>query len=297
MVEFLNRVAVLAPVRAAFEFVAHAERVVEHGMRQVEEERAFFARLDESNGLVGVEFYQLRRISRPLHDIAISHQRHAALVFEIHDLNGIKIVQQSEIMIEPLIVRQEWFVISQVPFADARRRVAVVLEEFRNRQLVRVNTRPRISSMDPDMVTDSTRVTSGQQASARRAADWSGGVVVGKSRSLLCHRIDPRRLDLGSAITTQIVVTLVIDEDEDDVWRMLGSGHQQGSATPRQHAREQSQFQEIQPSVLSMHHGVRTSSLVSCLLATALASILSELSRVRLRGFCQKQRPRISAVV
>ncbi len=47
VIEFLNRVAVFAPVRAAFEFFAHAERIVEHGVRQIEKERTFLVLLDE----------------------------------------------------------------------------------------------------------------------------------------------------------------------------------------------------------------------------------------------------------
>ncbi len=86
--------------------------------------------------LVGVEFRQFRGIGRTLDDIAVPHQGHASLVLEINDLNRVEIVQQSEIVIETLIVRQERLVKAEMPFADTGRRVAVFLQQFGNRQFV-----------------------------------------------------------------------------------------------------------------------------------------------------------------
>ncbi len=75
--------------------------------------------------------------------------------------------------------------------------------------------------MHPDMVADSSRVTPRQQTGPRRTANGSGRVVIREPDSLIGHRVNPRRLYLGRAITSEIVVALVVDEDEDDIrWRL-----------------------------------------------------------------------------
>ena len=45
-------------------------------------------------------------------------------------------MQQAKVMIEPLIVRQEWFMESKMPFSDTSGRVAVVFQQFSDRELI-----------------------------------------------------------------------------------------------------------------------------------------------------------------
>ena len=110
-------------------------------MWQVEKERAFLVLLDKSNGLVGVKPCQFCGIGRALDDLVISHQGHTTFVLEIDNLNRVKIVQQAEIVIKPLIARQKWLVKPKMPFADAGGGVAARLQQLGNRQFVGMNAR------------------------------------------------------------------------------------------------------------------------------------------------------------
>ena len=93
VIELLDGVTVLAPVGAALECCAHPQWVVEHGVRQVEEERALLVLLDKSDGLVGVGPGQFCRINGTLDNRVIAQQGDTSLIFEIDDLNRVKVVQ------------------------------------------------------------------------------------------------------------------------------------------------------------------------------------------------------------
>ena len=93
MIQFLDGIAVFAPIRSSLELFAHPERVVEHGMRQVEEERFILVALDKSNGLVGVDPGQLVGIGRALDHLAVTHQGDTSLVLEKERLYGIEVMQ------------------------------------------------------------------------------------------------------------------------------------------------------------------------------------------------------------
>ncbi len=133
-------------------------------MRQIKKKRTVLVLLDKLDGLVGVELRQFGGIDRTLDDITITHQGHTSLVLEINDLNRVKIMQQTEIVIEALVARQERLVKAEVPFADASGRIAVVLQQLGNRQFVGMNARSRICAVHPSCIAYSARVTTGQQA-------------------------------------------------------------------------------------------------------------------------------------
>ena len=93
MIEFLNGIAVFAPIGTSLEFFADSERDVKHGVRQVEEERFFLVGSNEFDGFVGAGLGQLVLIRRTLHHLAIAHQGHASLVLEKDRLHWVQVVQ------------------------------------------------------------------------------------------------------------------------------------------------------------------------------------------------------------
>ncbi len=132
---------------------------MQHRVRQVEKERSIFVLLV---GPVTSSVYSrvssagsAGRLTTSLFRI-----RSTAPALQVNDFDQVEVVQQPEVMVEALIVRQKRFVKSQMPLADARRRVTVRLEQFRNRQLVRMDPKPRnppIRRYGCRLAADSTR--------------------------------------------------------------------------------------------------------------------------------------------
>ena len=58
----------------------------------------------------------------------------------------------------------------------------------------------------------------GHETVASWRAGRSPGMTIGESDTLLGDAIDVRRLDLLRSVATDITVTHMIGEDEDDVW-------------------------------------------------------------------------------
>ena len=126
VIEFLNGIAIFAPFGSSLEFFAHPERNVQHGVRQVKEERFFLFRSMKSRAssvqtLVNSLTSAGRFTTLPL------HQGHASLVLEKDRLDGVEVVQQAEVVVEPLIVWKKGFMKPEVPFSDAGGLVAIVL--------------------------------------------------------------------------------------------------------------------------------------------------------------------------
>ncbi len=75
--------------------------------------------------------------------------------------------------------------------------------------------------MNPNMVADTAGIASGEEAGAGRAANGCRGIVVGEAGSLRRHGIDVGSFYFAGSIAPEIVIPLVIDEDENDVWFVL----------------------------------------------------------------------------
>ncbi len=71
-VEFLNRIAVGAEPRLALEFRAHAQRLMQHRVRQIEKKRAMAVLLDECDGLVGIGLREFGGIDGALDNLAVA---------------------------------------------------------------------------------------------------------------------------------------------------------------------------------------------------------------------------------
>jgi len=66
---------------------------------------------------------------------------------------------------------------------------------------------------------------SGQQGGTRWRTGWSN-MVIGQLRRLGSELVDVRSLDYGIARESEITVTLVVSDDENDVWPYAGLGRQ-----------------------------------------------------------------------
>ena len=127
-------------------------------------------------------------------------------------------MQQSKVVIEPLVPGEKRFVKTQVPFANAGRPIPGRLQEFGNRQLIRVQSGMRVRAMHPDLVAHSARIAAGEQAGSRGTADRSSCVIVGEPSPLFGQSINSRSFHFCRAVTPKVVVTLVVNKDKDDIW-------------------------------------------------------------------------------
>ncbi len=127
-------------------------------------------------------------------------------------------MQQAEVVVEPLVTGKKRFVKPEVPFSDAGGLVAMVLEQFGKGQFVRVNPGWGIRPVDPNFIAHASRIATGQQARPRGTANRGGRVVIGKADSFPGHGIDTGRLYLGRPVAPQVIVSLIIDQNENEVW-------------------------------------------------------------------------------
>ena len=218
MIEFLDGIAVFAPFGSSLEFFAHPERNVQHGVGQVKEERSFLVALNEVKGFVGADFCQFVDVRRTLHHLAVAHQGHASLVLEKDRLDGVEVVQQAEVVVESLVARKKRFVKPEVPFSDAGGLVAMVLEQFGKGQFVGMNPRWGIRPVHPNFIAHASRIATGQQARPRGAANRGRRIVIGKADAFLGHGIDTGGLYLGRSVASKVIVSLIIDQNENEVW-------------------------------------------------------------------------------
>jgi len=65
-------------------------------------------------------------------------------------------------------------------------------------------------------LSDSKRVGRGHQCGAGRTANCLG-IEGGEAHSFLCHAVEIWSGDIGGAVTTEVLVALVIGEDDDEV--------------------------------------------------------------------------------
>ena len=85
MVEFLNGITIFSPVRCPPELFTYSQWMMQHRVREVEEERAVLAGLNKLQGFIGIQPCQLRGIRRAFHNLVIPQQRDTTLVFVVHN--------------------------------------------------------------------------------------------------------------------------------------------------------------------------------------------------------------------
>lgn len=160
---------------AILEFIAGEERHVDHGVWQVQEERAFTAAINEGGGFFGIESCEFCLIGGGdcgIDDGVVFEEWQVWPAFQSF-LHGqvqdfwverphIIAVWQSEVFVEAVLERQELVVMSEVPFAEAGGGIIFLPADFCECGFVGIDTDVALWSECP-LNTDSHVVTAGQE--------------------------------------------------------------------------------------------------------------------------------------
>jgi len=136
-VNFFDGVTVEAVGTFAAEFFARIEWVVDHGVRQVEEERPVSVFVYEFDGFFGVAFCEGVLDSGGFDDFFVSHegQRWIAGFFSYAHVVAI---WDAEVVVEAPAGGEEGRLVAKVPFSDAAGGVAPSFQDFGNCDFVGV---------------------------------------------------------------------------------------------------------------------------------------------------------------
>ena len=108
---------------------------------------------------------------------------------------------------------------AEVPFADRRGTVAVLLRKTGHGESVRSDEWFAEDAHDAGLQAGTPVVASGEERVARRRADAGGGVSVGEAHPFGGEFVQMRRRDLatGRVVGADVAVTEVVGEDHEDV--------------------------------------------------------------------------------
>ena len=112
--------------------------------------------------------------------------------------------------------------VSQVPLANTCRRVALLFEQFGDRDFTRVQPLARTGEENAQIFfvhvhVHASRITAGQQACAGGRAHRASGIKIGKPHPFLRHLVEHRRRMGLRTERTNIGVSKIITEHHDDV--------------------------------------------------------------------------------
>jgi hypothetical protein len=142
-------------------------------------------------------------------------------------------VGHAEVGIEPLACGQKLLEVPEVPLPDASGGVTLGLEQVRDGDLVWVET-PLVPRKENAQVAHPTGVATSQKSGPRGCADRSSRVKISETHAFLGHTVDMGRLDLGRPEATEVLVTLVVRHDDDDVRRGGGLSGDKGHCRKRE---------------------------------------------------------------
>ena len=214
-----------------------------HRVRQVHEERLFLVLLHKVNRLLRVPPRHGTLVDRQFHDLFVLEQRslpfrqrrlgilpqrvHAlptalglALVIRVIHIVGVR---NAEISIKAVGGREHFWIVPQVPLAEASRRVALALQVIRNRMLVWMKPLGRCRKQHVLMHPNAFRITPRHQCRSRRRAHRRGNHEARELASLFSQPIDVWCLDRLRAKAAQITVALIVRKDDHKVWLPGGS--------------------------------------------------------------------------
>jgi hypothetical protein len=134
-------------------------------------------------------------------------------------------VRDAEPFVETATCGQKLRMMTEVPFAERRGGVALLLEEFAEELFPRMQA-GRAGVVQGAAHADAIGITAGHQCRARRGADRLRNIETREPRALRGETIDVRRADVFRAVTTDIAVAKIVGEDEHDVrfWSDRGRG-------------------------------------------------------------------------
>ena len=218
------------------------------GVRQEAVERLFAVLLVEPFQCLLVN--QVSRILRTLEIVFAAH-RVADVVFQNHAADGritcgtavgvqevrvvevrLKLAHVAEVFVHaPLVGSRGRTLVAAGPFAEHPGGIAVLLHDFRQDDMLwvirllsghgilLVLSVPHLA--EPVFLVAShvsvSAVLSGHDGGARRGTDGASGVCLRKSHALLCHLVDAGCLDERLAVASQVAVSHVVAENEQDV--------------------------------------------------------------------------------
>ena len=168
------------------------------------------------------------------HELGQLQEAGPPLIHEMGDLDRVEVVEESEIMIEPLAPGQKGSTESEMPLADAGGCVVSRLHQLGQREFIRMDPLPGIGTMHPCRGAHSAGVASGQQSRPGRTADRGRRVIVGKADSFPGEAIDSGGPNLGRAIEAEVIAALIVDKDDDDVGRPVPAKAANGRKDERQ---------------------------------------------------------------
>ena len=232
-------------VRTSFDRVVHGE------VRQVEEEGAVPALLDEVDGEVG------QSVGEVLVFLAFDDQARHQVRREVAAARG-RAGKVGRLHVEALVERA-CFAAAEVPLAEDRRAVAVFPERFGERHLVQRQGRQLLGAQhllegmlpaarQPVRQAQPCRVLAGQERGARGRTDVRRRVRIGEAHAPLGERVDVGRLVERAAEYADVAPAQVVHEEEDDVRRLLSGSRgcrrglrrtRFGSASPQRRGKAQ----------------------------------------------------------
>ena len=113
-----------------------------------------------------------------------------------------------------VIDRVECIPFPQMPFTDNPGRITRLLEQFGDRDFILVQN--GMDLLDVASLCDSHRIATGHQCRPR----WPTNRLSVEARELHTlprHRIKPRSADVGRSETADVLVTLVVGENDDEI--------------------------------------------------------------------------------
>ena len=147
--------------------------------------------LDEDTG---------RAVSRRSHDVVVVEPD----IAQVHRQLSIPVLLS-------VLVAQ-----AQMPLADGRRSITSVLERIGQRELLRSDNHPRITSCNiSSLVAES--ILASQEAIARWRTRGSNRVNIRKAYAALCQRIDVRRLHPCSTKALQVAIAEVVGIEDNHI--------------------------------------------------------------------------------
>jgi len=69
--------------------------------------------------------------------------------------------------------------------------------------------------------TDAIGIATCEQSGPRRGTDRLGHIKVSEAHAFLGHAVEIRRFQILGAVTADVGVSLVVGQDDDDIWRTL----------------------------------------------------------------------------
>ena len=226
--------------------LARPQRDMHHRMRDVQEERLVAMPFDERQGLLRVRAREEGLVLRHFAlDSPVPQQRQRRVVagIERHERAHVVRVGQPEVIVEAVVVGQEFRLVAQVPFPDHARRVAALLEGFGDGHFVRVDAlriaRHQDGVPEAGLQAVAQGIAARQQRGARRRADRMG-VEAGQLHPSVRQRVDFRRPVGRRPERADISVAHVVDEHEHEVGAVswLANGCRRGAPRSRENEGE-----------------------------------------------------------